>query len=130
MLDIKTVKMIGMDVEKALIDVSKKYNVNIKRGSTRYDSNNMNMKLEISVINSNGDVMSREAMDYKNYAPMYNIESELGDVIYHMGKEYKVVGWKPRSTKYPVLMEEVNSGTVYKFPVTLLPKKGNGTGRK
>jgi hypothetical protein len=124
-----TVKMISNDIEKALGDVASKWNVEIKRGNASFGSENMTLKLNVST-KRNGMVMTKEATDYNTYASMYNVTSKLGDIINHLGEDYKVIGWKPRSSKYPVLMEKVSNGGRYKFPVALLPKKSNPTAKK
>ncbi|MBC8421942.1 MAG: hypothetical protein H8E03_00820 [Pelagibacteraceae bacterium] len=120
MLDRNTVKMISSDIEKALGDVATKYNVEIKHGNASYGSENMSLKLKVSTIGNDGSVMTKEATDFNTYASMYGITKSLGDVINYMGGEYKIVGFKPRSKKWPVIVEKLNHGGRYKFPVDIV----------
>ncbi|MBC8428244.1 hypothetical protein H8D04_00030 [bacterium] len=120
MLDRNTVKMISNDIEKALGDVANKYNVVINRGNASFTSDNMTLKLNVSTIGNDGNVMTKEATDFNTYASMYGITKSLGDVVNYMGGEYKIVGFKPRSKKYPVIVEKLNDGGRYKFPVDIV----------
>lgn len=129
-LDRKLVQNISNDIEFALGDVENKYNVKITRGNASFGISNMTLKLNVSKVGVDGTVMTKEATDFNTYASMYNTTSKLGDIISHLGEDYKVIGWKPRSRKYPVLVEKISSGGKYKFPVSLLPKKSGNITRK
>tara|TARA_B110001454_G_C12380533_1_gene292408 strand:- start:41 stop:463 length:423 start_codon:yes stop_codon:yes gene_type:complete len=129
-LDRNLVQNISNDIELALGDVENKYNVKITRGNASFGISNMSLKLNVSKVGVDGTVMTKEATDFNTYASMHNITSKLGDMISHLGEDYKVIGWKPRSSKYPVLMEKVSNGGRYKFPVALLHKKSNPTAKK
>ena len=120
MLDRNTVKLISSAIEKALDDVATKYGVVITRGRASYTSDNMTLKLNVSTIDNDGSVMTREATDFNTYASVHGITKSLGDVITHMGHNYKIIGFKPRSTKYPVIMEKITDGKKYKFPVNMI----------
>ncbi len=124
------VKNIASDIESSLKNVEKKYNVKITRGNATFGTSNMTLKMNISMIGNDGTVLTKEASDFKTYASIHNVTSKVGDIINHLGVDYKVIGWKPRSTKYPILMEKVSNGGRYKFPVALLPKKSNPTAKK
>ena len=121
MLDRNTVKLISSDIEKALKEVELKYNVEIKRGNASFSSDNMVLKLNVSTIGNDGSVMTKEATDFNTYASIrYGITKSLGDIVNYMGNEYKIVGLKPRSKKYPIILEKVNGGGRYKFPVDII----------
>jgi len=120
MLDRNTVKMISNDIEKALGDVANKYNVVINRGNASFTSDNMTLKLNVSTIGNDGNVMTKEATDFNTYASMNGVTKSLGDIITHGGHNYKLVGWKPRSKKYPVLVEKITTGKKFKFSISLV----------
>ena len=110
------------DAEAALLDVAKKHNVQISFGNGSFTSENATLKLEIATIGTDGEAKTKEAIDFERYASRYGLSPEdLGTIFVYNGTEYKLIGAKPRSTKYPLLAKNVKSGKVYKVPATAIP---------
>lgn len=118
MLNRNTVKMISNDIEKALGDVANKYNVDIKRGNASFSSNNMTLKLNVSIISDTGDIMTKEATDYNLHKNIVGLTKELGDTFYFNGAKYTIKGYKPRSRKYPVVVS--NGNGLYKMSINMV----------
>jgi len=58
--------------------------------------------------------MTKEAAAYKRYKSLMGFSKDLGDKFKYGGKEFIIVGYSPRSKKYPVLADA--NGKTYKFP--------------
>ena len=116
-IDRETCRMLGEEIEEKLQVIARKYGINIKRGRGTYDSKGATIKIEIATVDRDGTVNSKEAEDFKRYARMEGLKEEwLGQSFRTWdGKELKIVGFKPRSTKYPVIVED-NSGKRWKYP--------------
>lgn len=119
-------KLMANDIESALQSVAKKYNVEMKYNGGRFTSNNATIKIEISTINDNGELITREANDFKSLAKFYGLSADLYGKSFTTHKDtYKIVGLKSKSHKYPILCER-SDGKIFKFPastVALLTKK-------
>ena len=120
-LDRSSVRMIADDIEIALAKVAKRYGVKIEVGNSSFSSTNCTTKINISTVAKNGTVMTKEATDFNHYAHSFGIKGYmLGDTFEFRYETYKITGLKPRSRKYPLLAENVNTGKVYKFPASVI----------
>ncbi|QIR16633.1 hypothetical protein [Shewanella aestuarii] len=70
----------------------------------------------ITKIEGTGDIKpSKEAGDFLTYAEYLGLsKDDLGKPFSASGREFKLCGYKPRSTKYPFLGQD-DEGNVYKF---------------
>ena len=111
-------KLLATEIEEAVQSVAKKHGIQIKRGRGVYGGANATLKLEIATMGTGGQVQTREAEDFKLYAKLYGMEADdLGKEFTDFdGEVYKITGFKPRSRKYPVLVERCD-GKGFKMPV-------------
>jgi len=120
-LDRASVRQIADDIEIALAKVAKRYGVKIEVGNSSFSPTNCTTKINISTVAKNGTVMTKEATDFNRYASSFGINGyKLGDTFEFRYETYKITGLKPRSRKYPLLAENVNTGKVYKFPASVI----------
>lgn len=110
-------------------ELAEKHNVQIELGTMRYNSTSFKATLNVSnvQITESGDILSKEAQDYleltkRGWLP-YSELPELGAKFYSGGKEFTIVGAKPRSSKYPILAKQVDKGVNYKFTLETITKK-------
>jgi hypothetical protein len=99
--------------------IEDEYGVKLADKGGSFSDNNFTMRLEIARIHEDGGVLTKEAQDFKTYARRYGLTADcLNKVFVDLtdGTRWKVVGAKPRSPKYPILVEKVGSGMLYKFP--------------
>lgn len=115
----QNIRQINSEIESALASIAKKYGVELSVGNTRFTSSNFSTKIEVATIASNGTVMTKEALDFNRYRSLKGIQLNLGDSFQRNGKTYTVVGYKPRSHKYPVLAS-CSDGKTYKLPINLV----------
>ena len=110
------VDAIAKEVLAALKVVEDKHNIKIVRGTGRYTENHYDLKLKLSVIDTDGTVLTKEREQYPVYQTMHNlpnIDTEFmsNDTI------MKITGFNSRSHKYPVTVVEVNGGKCWKFTI-------------
>jgi hypothetical protein len=76
------------------------------------------------LIGENGIVASKEASDFKRLASKYGLSpDDLGkEFVGVNGKKFKLLGCKPRSSKYPLVAEEVGSGKKFKLTTAAVCK--------
>jgi len=68
-------------------------------------------------MTSSGDVLTREAQDYKRFASAMGFDADtLGRELTWGGDAYTIAGLSIKSTKYPLLCRRVKDGKMYKFP--------------
>ena len=112
-LDKQTLKVIREKMNEALA-VLEEIGIHTNVTNISYQDQNATVKVEISVMGENGEIVSKEALDYERYRDMYELP-ELGTTFQNRGQTYTITGLKPRSHKYPVLAERAD-GKTFKFP--------------
>jgi len=102
---------------QAHLDLFEPDNCQITLKGGTYSDNNISSRIVISVKGDDGEIVTKEAEDFKRYAESYCLKPEdLGERFLDFNrKEFEIVGLKPRSRKYPILVKEVKTGKVYKF---------------
>ena len=111
-LDKVTLRIIREKMDAALASLEE-IGIHAKATNISYQDQNATVKVEISVMGENGEVVSKEALDYERYREMYELP-ELGTTFTNRGTTYTITGLKPRSTKYPVLAMRAD-GKTFKF---------------
>ena len=129
----KAVKM-GEELMKAAEKIAEKYNMNVKRGSGKYDDCSYKMNnitfFEVEVVEFNkpsnqpvnkfNKFTRQEQNTMKLGFDMIKKNHGLEDVevgqtfLDSKGRDMMVLGWKSRNRKYPVLIQNTNNGNVYK----------------
>lgn len=113
MLTKKEFESFRMEAEKALSDIAKKYNVDIKAGKIKYTNNSFNLDLQINKKEIDGK--SFEQVEFEKYCSLYGFRPEDYNKTFTMqGKQFSICGFKPRASKMPVLAKS-NDGKIYKF---------------
>lgn len=110
-------KRLGEAIEKALQKVGEQHGVHIKRGNARFSSSNVSYKVEASVLGENGEVKTKEAEDFKQYASMFGLkEEDFGKTFKTFGgKTYTICGLNMRARKNPIHAKN-ERGRTYIFP--------------
>lgn len=105
-------KAVNDEINDVLSKVLEKYGLSVKLGDISFDDNSFKTKLTVST-GSKSDSLKR---DFEKHAPKFGLKkSDFGKTINWSGEVFKIVGIKPRSTKYPLLAEK--KGVVYKLPL-------------
>jgi hypothetical protein len=113
MLTSKEFGVFRTEVEQALQEIGKKYNVNIKGGKIKYSSNSFNLDLQVNKKEINGK--SFEQAEFEKYCMLYDFKPEdYRKEFIVKGKTFYITGFALRASKMPILA--VNSkGEGYKF---------------
>lgn len=115
----QNIRQINSEIDNALKSIAKKYGVNINLKNTRFSTDNYSTKIEVATVGQNGVTMTKEAIDFGRYKNIKGIRFDLGFSFERDGKTFTVTGYKPRSSKYPVLAS-CTDGKTYKLPVSLV----------
>jgi hypothetical protein len=119
--DNSNVDTVRTAIDAAIQTVAQEYGLQLKAGNLTYSPTNCTVKIECSTKGEGGEVNTREAEDFKRYCSRYELQEEdLNKVFVDTvnGLRYKIVGCKPRSTKYPIIVRTMDTGARYKFPAT------------
>lgn len=106
------------DFDVAVEELKKKYGVEIELGNISFSSDYFRTKLEVrKAVSSDGSKIDIELEKFKKDAPKVGVSASIyGKEFTYRGRTFKVTGVKPRSSKYPIIAEELGSGTSYKLP--------------
>ncbi len=106
------VKQLRIDMQTALEEVANKHGISIRVGNMSFSPNNVNIKVEASVKNSDGETVDKFKEALVKFGKVYlnadfNIDhtyntKQLGDV--------KFVGLNSRATKNPIIVQQISSG--------------------
>lgn len=120
--DKDNLKTVRQTINSALERAEEELGISLSIGNISYDrnGNGFTTKLEGAVVNESGQAMDKQVRDFIQYARFQpDLEPEdLFKEFEHDGTIYKIVGWRPRSKKYPVICE--SEGISYKFPADLV----------
>ena len=107
------------EIDGLLLEVGKKYDLNLKVGNASYSSTYFTLKVEGSIVAEEGVATTREQLDFKDYAESHGLSpDDLFKTFETNGEAYEIVGLKPRSKKYPIIARVVGTEKRYKFPAT------------
>ena len=117
--DRPTIRDLRVSIDKALESVAEEFGIGIKTGSASYSPTEVTIKLSCGVKNDKGAVETRERQDFRTNAKLVGLSADDLDFEFsHItGERYRIVGMKPRSTKYPIVCLRVNDMKRFKFPV-------------
>lgn len=115
--DRESVRVLRLDLQNALEQFAKENEYAIYVGNATFTGNNITFKLEVSTLNQDGSVNTKESESFRRFASSYELNpDDLGRTFQFGEKTYTIIGMKPRSRKYPILCE--NNGKTYKFPAS------------
>ncbi len=103
------------EIDAALKIVSNKYGLVFHAGNVKYESHTAEFKLHVSTLTEGGEVIHKEAEDFKCYATLYGLKpKDLGRKYLRAGQVYTIIGCKPLNRTYPILVS-CTDGKRYKI---------------
>jgi hypothetical protein len=103
-------------LDEAVQPLGKRLGVTIRLGGATFTSGNIRFKLEVF---GDANVGNPEAEDFRVYCSRYGLQVEdLNKSFAWAGKQYVLIGCKPRSSRFPLLGRSPD-GKVFKFPVDI-----------
>jgi len=110
---------IRQDIAAALKSVEAKHSINLDLGNIGYTANEFHGKLTGSTVSASGVDEAKEAK-WKQYAPRFGLATNLfGKQFTQKGKKFTITEISPRSSKYPVIVEDA-AGNGYKFTASAI----------
>jgi hypothetical protein len=107
---------LSVEINKALAEIAHRHKIGLKLGNCSFSGQHFTAKIEGAVVDKTGEVLRKEAKDFQDYAEIWGLKPEhLGQEFSLEGKLYKIVGAKIRSSKYPILATNLETGQEYKF---------------
>ena len=104
------VKVLRREMNEALATIASKHNVNLVTGNCRYNSKNATFKIELSLLDDDGEVEDKKLIALRQYYPnLVNKHIKLND-----GTDTTVVGYNSRAKKYPFIVS-TKSGQLFKI---------------
>ena len=130
--DRRTCDIVRTALDAAVQTVAQTYGLQIKAGNGTFSStgDNFTIKVECATKGEDGTVNTKEAEDYIHYCSRWDLEPEYLNKTFvdvGNGNRYKIIGAKPRSKKYPILVQENSSGMLYKFPASRVARAFGAT---
>ena len=102
-LDRTTLKLIRQQINDALAGSIE--GLEFHAGNCSYSGNIATFKLEVKIEGAEG----KEMQDLKRYAELYDLDINQSHPV------YTLVGYLPRSTKYPFLVKKAGADGTYKI---------------
>ena len=115
-MDKVKVRRLREDINEALAQVGQRHGATISTGSAQYDAQSVTFTLNIVEQAEDGSEQTIEAIDFLRVHARYGLmKKHLGTTFGHGTRTYKIIGSKPRNTKYPIIVLDVASGNRFKF---------------
>lgn len=107
------------EVEAALAPIAERHGIKLERKRCSYREDELPVAFQFITVelDGEGNAMDSRAKDFVKYADLYGLSKD--DFLAEFrsnGTLYRITGFKPRASKYPVLAEDVKTGKTYKFP--------------
>jgi hypothetical protein len=99
-------------------DLEKEFGIELNIGNISYNNNSFSTKLKGTVTTTDdGNSISAEEVEFGNLCFRYGLtKDDYKKKIIFNGKTFILTGFKPRSTKYPIIATNISNGTSYKLP--------------
>jgi hypothetical protein len=110
-------KLLRDDINTMLEVLEEKYGLSARVGGTiKYDAHTATIKIEVGVMDDEGEVMTKEQQFLNRNWKIIGIEEErmLNTMLRcHRGKFYYLRGYKQRAYKRPFIIEDAITGKRY-----------------
>lgn len=108
------IKTISDEIKHALKAVAEKHNMNIDLGGITYSNIEFHTKLTVKLRELNGK--SVDQIEFERYCMIFGFKPEDYLRIANkpgQGHLFRIVGFKPNSPKFSLLVEDVDTGARY-----------------
>lgn len=121
-------RAIAKELSREAIEVLTKHfaakGINVTRKNGVYSATDFKLPVIFTVEQdgSGNTVLNRDERAYNDARKFNSKMLPLGSLIMHGGERFNIIGYAPRSYKFPVLAKN-SKGVVYKLPLTACEKK-------
>ena len=118
--DRQSLRALRVDLDSAMASIASKYGIELSAGNISFTSETATIKVAAGIIGSNGRAVTKEAKAFDQYKRLVGLSDlNVGDSVNVQGKQYTITGYKPRSKKSPVCIENAK-GQGYKVSVEMI----------
>jgi len=106
------------DARHALEEVARKHEVEVGALRARFSTSALTLRCELARVNEDGDAETKHWTEYKRRAiidPQLD-PAALGTIRTWGGVTYRITGYRPRSTRYPIQAERTRDGKTFRLP--------------
>ena len=117
MIDDKNLKEIGREVQDAISMVESEFNVRFNFQGIEQRGDVARFILDMRELSVDGEsAIDPWIVTWNAHATKHGFNlSDRGKTFHSNTRTFKLLGLKPRNTKYPVIAENVRNGRSYKF---------------
>lgn len=109
-------KLLRKEVTAALEKTLAEFGLKAELGNMTYNGQTVSTKLTIAVAE-----YDKQTEEFNNHCWKFGLTADnFGDLFESNGKQYQLVGIKPRSHKYPFIGERVSDRKKFKFSKHIL----------
>ena len=120
--DRTSLRALRVDLDSAMATIASKYGIELSAGNISFTSETATIKVDAGIIGSNGRAVTKEAKAFDQYKRLVGLgDLNIGDSVNVQGKQYTITGYKPRSKKSPVCIENAK-GQGYKVSVDMVKR--------
>ena len=125
-IDKSAAKKIREILNNELPDLLAPYGLKFELGNGRYDDDSVKFTgFRLSVegaLSPTAKALQEEMEDRVNLNSngVIAVELDVDKIVDYKGDKYTLIGYKPRSRKYPFILKNLSNDTDYKFPVDLV----------
>lgn len=122
-----THRQIAAEVEAALRTIAERHGLTVKPTRKGFYPNEMPVPFSLHV-GEQSQAESPDARALKVYADQHGLgEDAYGKTFMSKGKRMKIVGYRPKSPKFPVLCQDIATKRIYKFTIASVKALRAGT---
>jgi len=115
----KTCKGIALEAERVLREHFGADKIHVKKGNGTFVPGCFTMKMEFTNISEDGTAIPKIALDFKTYCHRGGfVATDLGRRFLSNGRQFQIVGWKPRASKRPLVAKDVVTNQEFIFQTT------------
>lgn len=119
--DRNSLRVINVALERHLKAFADELGIDIKIGRTKFSAQNATVSVELATKAADGTVRSREAEAFSMLGPMYGFKPEDLGARFDIGsRTYTLLGFIPKSRKFPILARNVGDGREYTLPLDVV----------
>ncbi len=124
--DPSILRTLRTEIDAALEVVGEKYGIILKGGNAKYTAQNFTMKIEGSVVSSDGTEITRDAVNFQRYAGVFGFQpDDLGRAVkLSDGKTYTISGLRPSAPKRPILLRDARGRDIIAMAAPVLRALG------
>lgn len=124
--DKATATAIGKEVEAAIEAIAAKHGLTFQRGNGKFSADsfrisNIEFGIKATTASSAADkgrtrVNAAAENAYNLYSRIHNLPP-VGTVFTKNREKLRILGWDTKKQKYPIMLENVDTGKTYKAPI-------------